>query len=133
MSRYIHERTCIRNINYHIIWCVKYRRKVLSSDVADYLKRLLADLAESKGFSIIDVNVGHQDHVHCFVSAPPKMSVSEIVRWMKGYTGLHLFRQFPALRRSLWGGHLWSPSYFVETVGSTSEENIRRYIQQQSP
>lgn len=131
MSRYVHERTCIRNINYHIIWCVKYRCKVLTPHIASRLCCILQETAETRGFQVVDAQVGHCDHVHCFVSAPPRLSVSEIVRVLKGRSGLLLFREFPELRKSLWHGRLWSPSYFVETVGSTSQENIMRYIQNQ--
>lgn len=132
MRKYVHERTCIRNINYHIVWCVKYRRAVLTPQIEHRLREILDEAAEDRGFSAVDARVGHQDHVHCFVSAPPTLSVSEIVRVLKGYSGHCLFREFPVLRQYLWHGRLWSPSYFVETVGSTNEENIRHYIQNQS-
>ena len=72
------------------------------------------------------------DHVHCFVSAPPKLSVTDIVKYLKGITGRKLFEQFPGIREKLWKGQLWNHSYYVETIGSVSEENIRRYIEKQS-
>lgn len=133
MSRYIHERTCIRNINYHIIWCVKYRRKVLTPVIAERLSCILREEAVARGFVVVVAQVGHCDHVHCFVTAPPRLSISEIVRILKGCSGLRLFREFPELRNSLWRGRLWSPSYYVETIGSTSQENIMRYIRNQQP
>ena len=69
MSKYIHGRTCVYNINYHIVWCVKYRRKVLSPQISDKLYELVQSIAEEKGFAFIECKVGDQDHVHCFVSA----------------------------------------------------------------
>lgn len=130
-NKYTHARTCIYNINYHIVWCVKYRRKVLSADISNRLIELLKAVGNEKGFSVVECKVGENDHVHCFVSAPPKISVTQIVKYLKGISGNQLFREYPQLRKSLWKGQLWNGSYFCETIGSTSEENILRYIERQ--
>lgn len=130
-NKYTHARTCVYNINYHIVWCVKYRRKVLSADISNRLIELLKDVGNEKGFSVVECKVGENDHVHCFVSAPPKISVTQIVKYLKGISGNQLFREYPQLRKSLWKGQLWNGSYFCETIGSTSEENILRYIERQ--
>ena len=130
-NKYTHARTCVYNINYHIVWCVKYRRKVLSADISNRLIELLKAVGNEKGFSIVECKVGENDHVHCFVSAPPKISVTQIVKYLKGISGNQLFREYPQLRKSLWKGQLWNGSYFCETIGSTSEENILRYIERQ--
>lgn len=130
-NKYTHARTCVYNINYHIVWCVKYRRKVLSADISNRLIELLKAVGNEKGFSVVECKVGENDHVHCFVSAPPKISVTQIVKYLKGISGNQLFREYPQLRKSLWKGQLWNGSYFCETIGSTSEENILRYIERQ--
>lgn len=130
-NKYTHARTCVYNINYHIVWCVKYRRKVLSADISNRLIELLKAIGNEKGFSVVECKVGENDHVHCFVSAPPKISVTQIVKYLKGISGNQLFREYPQLRKSLWKGQLWNGSYFCETIGSTSEENILRYIERQ--
>lgn len=130
-NKYTHARTCVYNINYHIVWCVKYRRKVLSADINNRLIELLKAVGNEKGFSVVECKVGENDHVHCFVSAPPKISVTQIVKYLKGISGNQLFREYPQLRKSLWKGQLWNGSYFCETIGSTSEENILRYIERQ--
>lgn len=130
-NKYTHARTCVYNINYHIVWCVKYRRKVLSADISNRLIELLRAVGNEKGFSVVECKVGENDHVHCFVSAPPKISVTQIVKYLKGISGNQLFREYPQLRKSLWKGQLWNGSYFCETIGSTSEENILRYIERQ--
>ena len=106
MSKYIHGRTCVYNINYHIVWCVKYRRKVLTPQISDKLYELVQSIAEEKGFTVIECKVGEQDHVHCFVSAPPKISVTQIVKYLKGISGNGLLKEFPEIRKSLWNGHL---------------------------
>jgi putative transposase len=130
-NKYTHARTCVYNINYHIVWCVKYRRKVLYADISNRLIELLKAVGNEKGFSVVECKVGENDHVHCFVSAPPKISVTQIVKYLKGISGNQLFREYPQLRKSLWKGQLWNGSYFCETIGSTSEENILRYIERQ--
>ncbi len=130
-NKYIHGRTCVYNLNYHIVWCTKYRRKVLTSEISARLVELLNDVASEKGFTLVEAKVGEADHVHCFVSAPPKLSVTDIARWLKGISGRHLLMEYPEIRKKLWKGHLWNGSYFVESIGSTSEENILRYIERQ--
>lgn len=128
---YIHARTCIYNVHYHIVWCVKYRRKVLTPQIEESLRNILTDVGNENGFSVDACEVGEADHVHCFIIAPPKLSITFIVKHLKGTSGIRLFRQYPELRNQLWKGELWNGSYFVETVGSASEENVRKYIEHQ--
>ncbi len=128
----VHYRTSVCNINYHVVWSVKYRRKILSEDVECYLKDLVQQIATDKGFTVHLFECGEGDHVHCFVSGPPKLSITDIVKYLKGITGRKLFEQFPEIREKLWKGQLWNHSYYVETIGSVSEENIRRYIENQT-
>lgn len=130
-DKYIHARTCVYNINYHIVWCVKYRKKVLTQQIANRLYELLHDIGDAKGFSVVECKVGENDHVHCFVSAPPKISPTQIVKYLKGISGNTLLKEFPELRNVLFRGELWNGSYFCETIGSTSEKNILHYIERQ--
>ena len=101
------------NINYHVVWCVKYRRKIITPQIEQFLKELAQEIARDKGFTVHLFEAGEMDHIHCFVSAPPKLSITE-------------------LRQKLWKGQLWNHSYYVETVGSVSEDAIRKYIENQS-
>ncbi|WP_143160781.1 IS200/IS605 family transposase [Hespellia stercorisuis] len=128
----IHSRTCVYNINYHVVWSVKYRRKILNTEVESFLKELVQEIAQDKGFIVHLFEIGEGDHVHCVVSAPPKLSVTDIVKYLKGITGRKLFEHFPQICQNFWKGQLWNHSYYVETIGSVSEENIRRYIEHQS-
>ena len=77
------------------------------------------------------MEIGENDHIHLFVSAHPKHSIGQIVKWIKGISGIKLFKRFPDLTKKLWKGKLWSNTYYVETIGSTCEENIRKYIENQ--
>ena len=131
VDRYNHARTCVYNIHYHIVWCVKYRRKVLTPEIEQSLKQILQDIAAENGFSVDQCTVGEADHVHCFITAPPKLSITFIVKHLKGTSGLRRFRKHPDLRNQLRRGQLWNGSYFIETIGSTSEENFIRYIAHQ--
>ena len=95
------------------------------------LKEICSEIAEDKEFIIGNFEVGEQDHVHVFVSAHPKIAPSYIVKMLKGITARKLFIEFPELKRKCWKCHLWNSSFYVETIGSISEEVIRQYIQKQ--
>ena len=131
MGELRHGRTCVFNVNYHIVWSTKYRRKVLTSNIEKRLKEILINVGKEKGFAIAEIEVGTKDHVHVCASAIPKISISYIAKMMKGISGRLLLKEFPELTKQLWKGELWNPSYYVETIGSISEEAIRKYIQDQ--
>lgn len=126
-----HARTCVYNVNYHIVWSVKYRRKVLTSEIESYLKDLFQEIAQEKEFEIAMMEVGEQDHIHVFASAHPKIAPSYIVKMLKGISARKLFLKFPQLKKGLRDGHLWNSSFYIETVGSISEDVIRKYIENQ--
>jgi len=67
-NKYTHARTCVYNINYHIVWCVKYRKKVLKPEIANRLYELLKAIGNEKGFTVVDCKIGESDHIHCFVA-----------------------------------------------------------------
>jgi putative transposase len=125
-------RTCTYNINYHVVWSVKYRKKIITPEIEKYLKETAIAVAADKGFTLHLFEAGECDHIHCFVSAPPKLSITDLVKYLKGITGRKLMDKYPELKTKLWKGELWNHSYYVETIGSVSEDNIRRYIEQQA-
>ena len=126
----IHERGSVYALEYHIVWCTKYRRQVLTGDVEERLHVVLDKCARENGFSIEESDTD-KDHVHLLISASPQVYIPNIMKGMKGVTARDLFRQFPRLRKTLYGGHLWNPSYFVATVSENTEEQVRNYIQSQ--
>jgi putative transposase len=113
------------------VFSTKYRRPVLTEDIEKRLKELVQEIAKDKGFEVAQIEVGEQDHVHIFASAHPKMSPSLIVKYIKGITARKLFIEFPELKNRLRKGHLWNPSYYIETIGSISEDAIKKYIENQ--
>lgn len=133
-SKYTHGRTCVYNINYHIIWGTKYRNKWMTADLEDELKHILHEIASENGFTIEHIEIGLDDHVHLLVSAPPKLSVTVIVKCLKGTSSFRLFRLHPELKQFYWkkeDRHIWSPSYFVESIGTTNADAVARYIDEQ--
>ncbi len=81
------------NINYHVVWCVKYRRKIITLQIEKFLKDLAQEIAKEKGFTVHLFEAGEMDHIHCFVSAPPKLSITDTVKYLKGITGRKLLRR----------------------------------------
>ncbi len=127
----IYGRTCVYNINYHVVFSTKYRQKVLTPEIEDFMQATAQEIAQEKGFIIHQFEVEEADYIHAFVSAPPKVSVSYIVKMLKGILARKAFMEFPELKTRLRKGALWNHSTYIETIGSVSEENIRRYIEKQ--
>ncbi|CAB3393263.1 IS200/IS605 family transposase [Kyrpidia spormannii] len=120
----------VYEINYHFVWSTKYRRSVLVPPIDETLKKVLAQTADEHGYEMLGMEV-MPDHVHIFLSAPPAVSPAIIVKILKGTSARRLFTAHPPLKRQLWGGHLWNPSYYVGTAGHVSTETIKRYIEEQ--
>ena len=118
------------NINYHIVWCPKYRKPILTGKVKSFVEDQLETIAQTKGYKILESRV-MPDHIHLFIEANPFDSPTNIVKIFKGVTSLRMFKKFPQLHQELWRGVLWSPSYYVGTAGHVSAEVIEKYIQGQ--
>jgi putative transposase len=116
--------TCVYNIAYHIIWCPKYRRKILTGDVERRLKYSLYLKSESMGLKIEQMEV-MPDHIHLFVKSKLYLPPRDVVKGLKGYSSYFLRKEFPNLK---WKDKLWSRSYYIETIGGISEKIIRKYI-----
>jgi len=129
-TEWIASRTCVYNIGYHFVWSTKYRKPVLTNPVDARTKEWLFSIAQEYGFTIENLEV-MPDHCHAFVVAHPKFSPSQVMKLLKGITARKLFQEFPHLKKHLWDGHLWNPSYYVGTAGSVSKAVIQRYIQEQ--
>ena len=130
LSKIHHGRGYVYAIQYHIVWCVKYRRKVLVETVEFDLKLLLYQIAEEHGFTISEMETD-KDHVHLLIECKPQHYIPDMLKALKGVSARRLFQLHPELKNKLWGGHLWNPSYFVATVSENTEEQIRKYIKNQ--
>ncbi len=110
---------------YHVIWCPKYRFKILNGALRKSVGEILQQLCEWKKLEVLEMNV-QEDHVHLVLSIPPKNSVSEVVGFLKGKCAIKIFDRHLELKKRYWGRHFWAKGYCVSTVG-LDEKRIRQY------
>ena len=127
-TKYNSNKNVVYSCKYHVIWCPKYRRKVLVGDVEKRLKELVLEIAFSLDVDIIEVETD-QDHIHILAEVDPQFGVNEFVRLVKGKTSRYLRQEFPHLRSRL--PTLWTNSYFVATVGGAPLSVVKQYIENQ--
>jgi len=128
MEKIVYGRNCVHQTFYHVVWCSKYRKNILTDSVAKRMQELLKEICEKNKWCIGSMEV-QPDHIHLFVSFSPATSIATVVKKLKGITARKLFIEFPDLKEKLWGGSLWSPSYYVGTAGNVSAEVIKKYIE----
>ena len=120
----------IYECKYHIVFCPKYRYRILKNDVEEYTRQQVYRLCQQKDkVEVLELNV-QADHVHVVMSIAPKYAVSDIMGYLKGKLAMRLFQRYEKLGRRYWGRHLWSRGYCVSTVG-LDEEKIRKYVKWQ--
>ena len=116
---------------YHLVCLAKYRRKIFSEEVTKSLLLICFEITEKHEIEFLEIGTD-ADHVHFLIQGIPRMSPSEIVRVVKSITGREIFRLHPEVKIMLWGGHIWSSGYYINTVGQHgTEEVIKRYIESQ--
>jgi putative transposase len=113
---------------YHVVFCPKYRRKVLTPPIDERLRTILADQIERWGQDLIEVDV-LPDHVHLLVGCDPQFGIHRLIKLLKGMSSHQLREEFPALKRRL--PSLWTNSYYVATVGGMTLETLRQYVESQ--
>lgn len=118
----------VYQINYHFVWCPKFRRPVLEGNVGVRLAELISRIVRSNNGEVLNLTV-QPDHVHLFASFPPTLAANQIMYRIKGYTSHELRREFPKLNSRL--PSLWTRSYYVGTAGHVSTETIQQYIEEQ--
>lgn len=121
-------RHAVYNINYHMVFCPKFRRPVLAGDVGKRLSELIPPLVADMNGELLELVV-QPDHVHLFASFPPTIAIYQIMHRIKGATSHQLRKEFPELTSRL--PSLWTRSYYAGTAGNVSAETIRRYIDEQ--
>lgn len=121
----------VYNLNYHLILVVKYRRKALKyEDVRNRLYEIIQKLINQYEVEIINMNTG-DDHIHILFKAKPKLCLSKFINMLKGVTARYLRKEFPKLKKMLWGDSFWSDSYFVATTGQVSLDTLIKYVESQ--
>ena len=114
---------------FHIVWCPKYRFRILKGEIGKSLRDIIRQLCEWKKIEILEGNI-QVDHIHLVLEIPPKYSVSEAVGFLKGKSAIKIFDHHHELKKRYWGRHFWAKGYFVSTVG-LDEKKIRRYVRHQ--
>lgn len=120
----------VYSLQYHIVWCTKYRKGVLTGKAERRCREILQDIAEEYHFRIETMEI-MPDHIHMLVDCRPQFYIPDMVKIMKGNTARKLFLEQPEIKKELWAGHLWNPSYCVVTVSDRSFEQVKRYIDTQ--
>lgn len=124
-----HSRNAVFQTAFHIVFCPKYRRALLTGQIKERLVELLRDIAQTKGLTILSLEV-LPDHVHLFCSISPAIAPATVVKWCKGISARKLLLEFSDLRHLCHHDHLWSPSYYLGTAGNVNAATIRRYIEE---
>ncbi|WP_010624142.1 IS200/IS605 family transposase [Lactobacillus versmoldensis] len=125
------ERTKVYDFNFHLVWVTKYRKNIfINKELSDSMTDILQKIAKGNGVTIQNIEV-MPDHVRMMISFPPDMTPSSVVKSFKGMSARQWFKEYPETKSQLWGGHLWSPSYFMSTSGNVSKEIVAQYIEDQ--
>jgi putative transposase len=124
-------RHCVFMLHVHLVFVSKYRRGVFTKEILDDLRSIFAGVCIDFEAQLVEFD-GEDDHVHLLVNYPPKVAVSNLVNSLKGVSSRMIrLKQYPSLCKKLWGGALWSPSYFAGSCGGAPIALIRQYIEQQ--
>jgi putative transposase len=130
MAEYRKGAHTVYDLKYHFVWATKYRYPVLSGEIAVRARDLIREICMAQEIIIIKGHVS-RDHIHLYVSAPPRISVSKMMQYIKGKSSRQLQQEYPSLRKRYWGQHLWARGYFCATAGTITDEMIKAYIEQQ--
>lgn len=130
MSDVNYGRGYVYSIKYHLVWCVKYRHKVIEGEIAESLKELITEIAEKHNIKIIEMETD-LDHIHLLIECSPQHYIPNMLKAFKGNSARAMFKKHPELKNKLWGGHLWNPSYFVCTVSENTQKQVEEYIKTQ--
>jgi putative transposase len=127
-------RTCVFLMHVHLVFVTKYRRKIFTKQILDELRIIFVGICADFESHLVEFD-GEGDHVHLLVEYPPKVAISKLVNSLKGVSSrLIRKKKYPSIQNALWGGSLWSPSYFAGACGGAPLATIKQYVeQQQSP
>lgn len=117
----------VHNLQVHLVWSTKYRYQVLQGDVQLRCRELLRQTCNALDVQILK-GVVSKDHIHLHVPYPPSLSVSELVRRLKGRSAKLLLEEFSELRRRYWGGHFWGIGYGSWSVGNITDAVLQAYL-----
>ena len=127
-NEYRHGSHTISRLSAHIVWVTKYRKKVLTGDIQIRCRDLIKQICDSEDVSILKGAVS-KDHVHILIEYSPSLSISELVKRLKGRSSRLLQKEYPKLQKEYWGKHFWAIGYGVWSTGNITEEIIQEYLE----
>lgn len=130
MENYRKSSHAVYDIKYHLVWITKYRKPALRGEIAERIRDLILEICKANDVEILKGHVS-REHVHIFVSVPPHMSVSELMKSIKGKTSRKMLMEYKTLSKAFWGRHLWARGYFAASSGNVTDEVIMKYIEEQ--
>ena len=128
MRRYRKGSHSTHDLKVHLVWCTKYRHKALQQDVACRIRDLLRQICEANDIQIVKGHVS-KDHIHLYVSYPPKLSASEMIKRLKGRSSKMIQAEFPELGAKFWGRHFWGIGYAAFSSGTVTDQTIQEYLE----
>jgi putative transposase len=131
MKDYRHGAHTVYEIHLHLVWVTKYRRPALVGEIGLRVRELIREICGQHEVVSMKGHVG-KDHVHLLVSLPPQVTISRLLQWLKGKTAYKLLAEFPHLRKTFWGRHIWARGYFCCSTGNVTDEAVAEYIANQS-
>ena len=126
-----HGRGYVYDLYYHIVWCVKYRREILVGNIKDDFIDIITNICINNNYEIVEINTD-KDHVHMLLGLSPQDSIPVVMKTLKGVSARLLNQKHSAeISKLLYGGHIWSPSYYIATTSDNVMDNIKAYIKNQ--
>ena len=123
-----HGRGYVYDLYYHIVWCVKYRQKILVDDIKDDFIDIIKNICINNNYELVEINTD-LDHVHLLIGLSPQDSIPVVMKTLKGVSARLLNSKHKnELSKVLYGGHIWSPSYYIATTSDNVMDNIKEYI-----
>jgi len=121
----------VYDLYFHIVWCVKYRHKILVNDIKDDLIDIITNICKNNNYELVQINTD-LDHVHLLVGLSPQDKIPDVLKTLKGVSARLLNQKHSnEISKVLYGGHIWSPSYYIATTSDNVMDNIKQYIKNQ--
>ena len=117
-------------IQFNLVFCVKYRRKVLTVPVSERLKSLVSEIASKFDVQVIEQETD-LDHIHVLFASKPSVTLSKFINSLKSVTSRMIRKEFPEVKKDLWKDKFWSPSYFLASVGQVTLDDVKKYVENQ--
>ena len=130
MQKYRKTSHTVYDIKYHLVLITKYRKEILTGELARRVRELIRQICKANDVEIIKGHVS-KDHVHLFVSVPPHISASKLMQYIKGKSSRKVMSEFKTVSKMYWGRHFWARGYFVVSSGTITDEMIMDYIENQ--